>query len=302
MTGHLTILIAACGRGELLAKTLASLSQAQALDQVDQVVVVENDTEPRLEAVVQASQSSLPTSYLFSEQRNKSLALNRGLQVCRDGLIVFLDDDVRVDPQLIHAYQEGSGQFGPPVFFGGPFGVDYRRQPDDSFLPYMTASTKGWSLGGSDQWVNRRTCFLGFNWAAYRGDLMAIGGFDARFGPGARSGATGQESQAQRKLRSRHGRGRYLSQAMVWHHVSEEQVQPEWILRRRERAGRDLGQIINTSLPRLLRTPAAHAAIALQRLRFRRAHVWNEQLQQFDQQWWNAYTTGTLATVRHRQD
>ena len=64
--------------------------------------------------------------------------------------------------------------------------------------------------------------YLGCNWAAFTGDLRAAGGFDANFGPGSPTGATGQEAEMQERLLARGVRQVDVPDALVWHYVPEE--------------------------------------------------------------------------------
>ena len=288
----LSILIPTCGRASLLDRTLKSLSHVDDVDRINRVIVVENDTVKRLRCVVDQQQSALPLQYVFYAQRNKSLALNCGLKLCESGLVLFLDDDIRVDRRLITSYLNAMSNYPVATFFGGPFEIDYEQEPNDWLLPLMTMSTTGWSLGGSDQWANRRVCFSGCNWAAYKDDLLSIGGFDGEYGPGAKSGATGQESNAQRRLHKFGVRARYLSDARVWHYVTADQIEPAWIIGRRRRSGKELGQIIVDSVPKPLRQTALRFALILLRAKFGWKHTIDSRANETYNAWWNAYRNG----------
>ena len=220
-----------------------------------------------------------------------------GLQHAPDGLIILLDDDIRIEAELISAYRAAMMETPSGAFFGGPFAVDYEVAPDEDLLPYMTGSTKGWTLTNEDQWIARGTHFLGFNWAAYRSDLLAIDGFDPNHGPGSPSGATGQESDAQRRLTARGLRGRYVWRAKAWHRVTEEQITPDWILSRRRRAGVELGQIISAKRPRWARRIMLAVALALLRLRFPRHNRCSPALKSYHQNWWTAYKQGAQSVM-----
>jgi GT2 family glycosyltransferase len=102
---------------------------------------------------------------------------------------------------------------------------------------------------------------MGTSWAAFAEDLQAIGGFDWRFGPGAASGATGQESDAQRRLLAAGCRAVYVPQAMAWHYLHAEFLDPSWVLRRAYRHGLEWG-IRRVQSSRLPATAILHAALS----------------------------------------
>jgi hypothetical protein len=79
--------------------------------------------------------------------------------------------------------------------------------------------------------------FLGFNWAAFVPDLLAVGGFDPLFGPGAATGSVGQEWTMQQRLLEAGHTGRYVPDAEVWHWVPRERCTPRWAFERMYRDG-----------------------------------------------------------------
>ncbi|TWU07970.1 glycosyltransferase [Stieleria varia] len=293
----ISVLIAAHARPEMLARTLSSLADADQVSRVDQVVVVENGGQQQLDAVVDGFSDRLPVRYDRIANANKSMALNHGLDLIAGGLVILLDDDILVDSGLIRAYLHAMTEYPKGAFFGGPITVDYETPPETSLLPFMTASTKGWSLGVRDRWLGLYTAFLGFNWAAYHNDLMEIGGFDPFHGPGSAGGLTGQESDAQRRLMARGIRGRYVAAATVSHHVSASQIDPDWIVSRRERAGRELARFVDKTLPRWLPEPigrmGVRGAILIQRLRFLLGNGFSPN-RELSRRWWQAYRRGAL--------
>ena len=84
--------------------------------------------------------------------------------------------------------------------------------------------------------------FMGTNWAAFAGDLVAAGGFDTRLGPGGTTGAAGQETEAQRRLRDRRRAAGLCARchclALLASRVSRT---PEWVLRRAYQHGLEWG-------------------------------------------------------------
>ncbi|MGW8268751.1 MAG: glycosyltransferase family 2 protein, partial [Longimicrobiales bacterium] len=166
----------------------------------------------------------------------KSHALNAALEALPDQLVVFLDDDVRFEPDLFEHYHAFGVERGPGTFFGGPVACDYEVEIPEWLLEFLPASVRGWTLGSEVQEVVEPG-LLGFNWAAFVSDLKEAGGFDPRFGPGSPTGATGQESEMQTRLMARGATGLFLPGARVWHYVRAFQADPAWCLRRNFRTG-----------------------------------------------------------------
>ena len=68
----------------------------------------------------------LQARYQFHPEANKSGALNAALHELQDGLVVFLDDDVRVGEGFLRAYAAAASGVTHGVFFGGPIHVECR--------------------------------------------------------------------------------------------------------------------------------------------------------------------------------
>ena len=254
MTVPLTVVIPTHGRPDLLVRTLTSLAECDLPANYAGCVVAENGGEHGAAAACGDADARLRIRYLYHAEGNKSATLNRVLEDVTDGLIVFLDDDVRLAPGVLTAYAAAAGR-GPRAWFAGPAGVDYEREPPAWVKSYLPTSATGWEWGGGEC-VDRPEA-MGFNWAAFAADLRALGGFDPDRGPGAATGATGQEEAMMRRLLDAGHPGRYLPGARVWHFVPPDRCSPGWVLRRKYRNGINEGLRYGTgsSAPTLLGYP-----------------------------------------------
>jgi glycosyltransferase involved in cell wall biosynthesis len=236
----LCVIIATAGRPELLKRTLQSLGQCRLPAGYQRTIVVENGSQAGAEEVVRSAPAVLNAQYLHCPRSNKSEALNAALGTAGDGLIFFTDDDVRLDPAVLTAYLKAAEASGPGHFFGGPAGADFADPPPSWLTQYLPKSARGWEWPGPDNQV-RSPEFLGFNWAAFAGDLLAAGGFNPDRGPGSPSGSTGQESDMQRRLLRRSLLGLYVPGARVWHYVPRDRCSTRWAIARNFRHGVEEG-------------------------------------------------------------
>jgi GT2 family glycosyltransferase len=231
----LYVLLATHERPDLLRRTLESLAECEQPDTYEATIVVENGSKGGTREVVHAFGDMLNAQYLYTPHDNKSHALNYALQEIPNGLIYFTDDDVRFRPSVLVSYVKAAKQEGRGAFFGGPTSVDYEESPPEWLVSSLPASARGWGEDGfeeeSFQW------FLGFNWAAFRSDVVSQGGFDPRFGPGSPTGATGQETEMQRRLADSGLRKVFVSDAKVTHYVPKSRCNARWLLRRSYRQG-----------------------------------------------------------------
>ncbi|MCS4119385.1 glycosyltransferase involved in cell wall biosynthesis [Salinibacter ruber] len=180
-TPPLTVLIPTYGRPTLLERALASLSECELPRSYRELVVIENGSRAGAEQIVADLPERMNARYMHRERGNKSYALNEALATIEDGLVVFFDDDVQVHSDTLQAYSQASAAHGCGHFFGGTVHVDREQAPPAWVEPSLPDSAKGYLADGRRE----DKYYLGFNWAAYSGELKNLGGFNPRFGPGA---------------------------------------------------------------------------------------------------------------------
>jgi len=227
----IVVLIATHNRPGLLRRTLESLAECELPQNYRETLIVENGGQSGAEAIVKEFEDRLKAKYLYEEQANKSIALNRGLETLDDVLVFFTDDDARFHRNILIEYAKAANGINGGVFFGGPLNVDYEKEPEEWLMKYLPYSVKGWDIGESMKEVNEPV-FLGINWAAFSNDIKASGGFNPYFGPGSWSGGTGQETEMQKVLLRNSIKGQYLPDSVAWHHVPVESITHEWIFER----------------------------------------------------------------------
>jgi len=233
------VAIATHDRSELLERTLSSLAQCRIPDGFCGTLVVENGSRAGAEAIVSRAPAAIRPRYLFEPVGNKSRALNLVLQEA-GGLVIFLDDDVRVGPELLDAYVRAAHAAGPGHFFGGPVAPDYEQAPPQWLVKFLPLSARGWTLDDPASLASK-PFFLGFNWAAYVDDLTRVGGFNDQFGPGAVTGSVGQEGEMQRRLVAGGVTARFVAEALVHHWVPRDRCSADWALDRAYRDGIRMG-------------------------------------------------------------
>ena len=235
MAHNLYVVIATAGRPWLLERTLLSLSPCRLPPSYRQSIVIENGPVQVSEDIVKAHHTSLNTQYMYDPDANKSNALNKALDILDDGLVVFMDDDVRVDPDILNAYHEAAAGTECGFYYGGLITVDYEQEPANWLIPYLPASARGWNI--EDATTGTGIPFFGCNWAAFVGDMKQIGGFDISRGPGSETDSMGEETTAQLHLYDLGIKAQYVPDAVVAHYVPKKRCTPVWVLKRLYKKG-----------------------------------------------------------------
>lgn len=224
----ISVIIPTHGRPDLLEETLDSLNSCKLPDSYNKLIVVENGSRSDAKKLVSALPDRLKAEYLYVEWGNKSNALNKALEQVESDLVFFTDDDVRLHPQILLAYEKAAEGYQKEAFFGGPVKVDREEDPPawmESLLPY---SARGYDLKNE----RMKSGYLGFNWAAFAEDIKKLGGFDPRFGPGSTTGASGQESDMQIRMRDEGFMEVDVMDAIVWHKVPLSRCNEKWLQKR----------------------------------------------------------------------
>ena len=249
MSTELVTLIATAEGSTSLADTLQSLAACDLPPEYRRTYVIENGPPNGAQSVVAHAPECLRAEYVHVAQPGKAAALNHVLKDLGDHCLVFLtDDDLRYDPQILAAYMAAVDGVAEGVVLGGPLRIDTDAGPAEMRLPHLPPSLTGWEPT-PEAFAKVKAHFLGANWVAFVRDLRRAGGFDARFGPGSRLNATGQEWTMQQQLHRVGVRFVYVPEAVVWHKVERRRFCREFLLRRHYRMGiqrgiesRDLGR------------------------------------------------------------
>lgn len=223
----MSVVIATYSPGKLLERTLETLSLCEIPETLRRVIVAENGPEEVGRKITEKFIGRLPVEHHFFRNARKCGALNRSLELLDDELVVYFDDDVRIDKGALKAYAKVAEGMVGGAFFGGQCRVDYDEAPEDWIIKFLPAAAVGWAP--SDVFTEmKESGALGFNWAAFAEDLRAAGGYDERCGPG--TAANSDEMNIQNEMLRNGAKAYYVPEAIVWHYVPRERSSAEWLL------------------------------------------------------------------------
>lgn len=233
----LTVILPTC-RPLHLSATLDSLAKCELPDNFERLIIIENGTpEPTLENVIENASPHLNISYMHCQEGNKSNALNYAINTLEENQLLFLtDDDVQFEKDLLVQYTRAAEGKNSGFVFGGPIIPDAPFPPAPEIEPYIPRSMTGYPRQPSKVDLNT-TFFIGSNWAVFSDDVKQLGGFDLRFGPGSKLGATGQETSMMRTMRAAGFTFVLIEGANVYHKIDSEQYSVEFIRKRKFRHG-----------------------------------------------------------------
>lgn len=239
MKYSLWVMLAAAGRPQLVQRTLKSIAECRKPASYAGTLIIENGPRCGIEQVVRGFSTQHAFQYLYSEQPNKCRALNLGLAHTDGGFVVFTDDDVRVGHDWLMAYAAAVGGTADMRFFGGPVHVDAEHGLPPEWIRryYPLALVESWELPHQGRPMSvPGQAFMGPNWAASVSEIIEAGGFDPNLGPGSDRGV-GDETEVQQRLAARGSAPTYVPDAMTWHYLHQQYLDPKWLLSRTYRHG-----------------------------------------------------------------
>ena len=118
---RLTVVLCTWNRADMLRGALASLEAVRAPDEATwDVLVVDNGSTHETAAVVAGFEGRLPVSRIEEAEPGLSHARNRAVSVLTGDYVLWLDDDVVVEPGWLTAYVEAFRRWPEAAVFGGP--------------------------------------------------------------------------------------------------------------------------------------------------------------------------------------
>jgi glycosyltransferase involved in cell wall biosynthesis len=132
-----TVCICTLNRADVLKDTLRSLAAMRIPPDLSwDVIVVDNGSDDHTPEVVRSFEAALPIRCLNEPRRGLAIARNTALRSAAGDLILWTDDDVRVDPGWLEAYVQAARDRPGDTFFGGPI------------EPHFVGSPPGWLTKG----------------------------------------------------------------------------------------------------------------------------------------------------------
>jgi GT2 family glycosyltransferase len=206
----LSIVVATRNRAEKLRRCLEAVAKIESESNWELVIVDNGSTDDTPSVLEQfRAQASFPVLITREPIPGLGRARNAGLEVIRDEIVCFLDDDCYPAPdyidQVLQVFREHDvGYMGGQIRLFDPndYPLATKVDPNIEFLEPASFFTIG--------------TLQGANMAFRRSVLRAIGGFDCAFGPGSLFNCEDVDACARASLAG--WRGGYFPGPIVFHH------------------------------------------------------------------------------------
>lgn len=229
----LSVAICTWNRAQSLRTALSSIVQlVNPAGATWEVVVVDNNSADDTFSVVEEYRDALPIRYVFESQQGLSHARNRAVQEAKGDLIIFTDDDVRVDPRWLAEYVGAAERFPNATFFGGTidlrFSCDPPRWLGNNLSRFRTAYAHR-SLDPGTLIIGRRQDLpFGAN-MAFRRSVFTTADFQHSLGRVGTDLMSGEETEFMERLLVRGETGVWIGSAIVEHLIPKDRLTKKYV-------------------------------------------------------------------------
>lgn len=231
---QISIILCTYNRCQALTNALESIAASKVPDALDwHVLVVDNNSKDETRPVVETFCRRDPRHfrYVFEAQQGKSFALNRGIRDAAGDILVFVDDDITVEPEWLF---ELTKPLSDPKWAGS----GGRVYLPVGFVPPSWMATEGPHalvsiLAQFD--LGTEPCVLSIppigNNMAFRREMFAkYGGFRTDLGPSPGSEIRHEDTEFGARLMKGGERILYVPTAIVRHAVEESRLKKKYFL------------------------------------------------------------------------
>jgi glycosyltransferase involved in cell wall biosynthesis/ribosomal protein L30/L7E len=239
---NVTVAICTWNRVSLLAHTLEGFKAVRVAPGLSwEVLVVDNgSTDGTSEFLRSQSSTGYPLRFTSESRLGVSLARNRALAETHAELILFVDDDVLVHPDLITALCEAANRHPEASALGGVIDPWFTVDPDPVLakaFPVLGRGFCGIQFSDVEELLPAGHHLVGANVAYRRAHIEGLT-FREDLGPRGFGTIGGEENDFQDQIRARGGTILWVPTMKVRHYVDPSRMTLPYLLRFAEDAGR----------------------------------------------------------------
>lgn len=238
MAGMITILLATHNGQRTLERVLDAMTRLKRPSSPWRLVVVDNASTDRTPAILEAHRARLPLEILHEPRPGKSAALNLALPLAREGVVVFVDDDIVPNADWLLKLEAAIAANPGYALFAGRILPLWEVEPPSWLLECVDVSACYGIHAEREEGPCPHYVLYGGN-MAIRADAIGALRFDESYGPNATAQfAMGGETEFVRVLWEAGGKAWFCRDAVVRHSIPPEHMRIDWILNRAANFGR----------------------------------------------------------------
>jgi glycosyltransferase involved in cell wall biosynthesis len=229
-----SIVICSYNRATSLAETLASIDACLLpVGRLVELVLIDNNSTDATARICSdfAGVSRIPFRRVPETRQGVSFARNRGIQEARGKVILFTDDDCRVNDHWLVTYAREFDENRVDCAFGRVY-PDWRGTPPAWFSDELNAAYALLDYGDQRFLVTDAAHeFFGANFAMRKDLLSELGGFDVHLGRTEAKLLIGEETRVYHDLVRRGSKIAYNPSIEVRHVIEEGRKEKAYLLK-----------------------------------------------------------------------
>lgn len=218
-----SLVICSRNRPKLLSETVASILRGK--DVPTEMIIVDQSTEPHGELSVMKGSPSCEILYIHSKIVGVGASRNFGIRSSRFEILIFIDDDMFVEPDWFRNLVQAVIKAGPCSVVTGQVLTGESEVPG-GIAPSIKKDQQPAVYQGR---IRKDVLYTG-NMGAYRSVFDQVGVFDERLGPGT-SFPAAEDNDLGFRLLEQGYRICYVPEAVVYHRAwrsERENLALEW--------------------------------------------------------------------------
>jgi glycosyltransferase involved in cell wall biosynthesis len=219
----ISVCICTYNRAENLERTLGSLARQNNINLCAiELLIVDNNCTDGTADVVEAFRERLPIRRVTENRQGLAHARNRAVANFRGEVLLFTDDDVKLEPGWLAAYQDAIHRFPEADYFGGRILPDWGqakpRWIGDGPLPLIDGVLVWFDHGAETRLFSATEPLpFGASFAIRRRLFNNIGLFCVDLGTGGMGLGRGEETEFLIRVRDAGAQGVYVGEALCFH-------------------------------------------------------------------------------------
>lgn len=232
---HVSIIICTYNRAKYIYALLQSIVENDFSSENYELILVDNNCTDNTKVECQRFQETYPDiafNYCFEPNQGLSYARNKGIKEAKADIIIFVDDDAKVNAHYLQTYYRFFQDNSHAYAAGGPILPIYETSEPNWISHYTRQLVTGMLYLGEKQKPFSKGKFPGGGNAAYRKVVFdIIGGFNVELGRKGTSLIGAEEKDIFDKMTQQGMRFYYLPNAILYHIIPDNKLTKEYFNR-----------------------------------------------------------------------
>ncbi|CDM69228.1 Glycosyl transferase, family 2 [Clostridium bornimense] len=230
---YISVVVCTYNRSEVLNKCIESIIRNNYPKEKYEVIIIDNNSKDNTkDTVYNYINKGLNIKYFLEENIGLSFARNKGIDVSKGNIIIFLDDDTQISKGYLQAIKEFYSVNPEVVFAAGKINPIWTIEKPKWFSKAFSSIVGETLYGDEDRVLKRGEMPIGANMIFKREVFDEVGKFNINLGIQGDKLYLGEESDLYNRIVKKGYEVYYIANASVDHTVHNNKVNKEYVMNR----------------------------------------------------------------------